>query len=320
MDMEYLLWLQNFRNSINDALTPFMEWVSHFSVNWLILIPAFVYWVVSKRKGLYTLTSAFVCIAVNQLIKLTACVYRPWIRDERILPAGDAIRESTGYSFPSGHTATAAPIAGGLAVGAWKKYKWISALCVLFALIVGFSRNYLGVHTPQDVAVAAALSVASLFAVAWVMRYLEQHPDKEDTFLFAMFIVGCAGVAYVTFKPYPMDYKGPLGELLVDPQRMMNDGYSDQSQLVVFPVARYTERRFIGFRETGLTRAGVVTGVIGLIPLWAMINWLGAPLDQMLGKHWGHFLNSSIIVLYIVALYPIVIRLTERPKDAETVE
>jgi hypothetical protein len=28
MDIQYLLFLQDFRNSIDNALTPFMEWVS----------------------------------------------------------------------------------------------------------------------------------------------------------------------------------------------------------------------------------------------------------------------------------------------------
>ena len=61
MDIDYLLLLQRFRESINDALTPFMEAVSLFAVTFLIVIPVFVYWVVDKKKGLYTLVSYYVC-------------------------------------------------------------------------------------------------------------------------------------------------------------------------------------------------------------------------------------------------------------------
>ena len=40
---------------------------------------------------------------------------------------------------------------------------------------------------------------------------------------------------------------------------------------------------------------------------------IGKPLDNMLGSHWGHFSFSFIIVLYSVAVYPLVIRMmTER--------
>ena len=309
MDIEYLLWLQNFRASIDDALTPFMEWISLFSVRWLILIPAFVYWVIDKRKGLYSLCSYYVCCAVNQIIKLTACIYRPWIRDARVLPAGDAITTATGYSFPSGHTTTAAPLAGGLAVGAWKKYKWISVLCVLLILLVGFSRNYLGVHTPQDVFVGICLSALTLVLVARLFQYIEDHPQKEDVFLLIAFIAGWVGIAYVTFKPYPLDYKeGSLGGLLVDPQKMMNDGYGDIALLVAFPVARYIERRFIRFRAPGLTVAGVITGLVGLVPLYIMSMYMKEPLVRLLGDHWGYFARKALMVLYVIAIYPMVIK------------
>ncbi len=151
MDIEYLLFLQRFRESINDSLTPFMEGISLFAVTYLIMIPVFVYWVVSKRKGLYTLVSYYLCCGFNAIVKLTVCAYRPWIRDARVHPAGDAITTATGYSFPSGHTVTAGPIYGGLAVVSWSWKKFVSVILGIFLLLTAFSRNYLGVHTPQDV-------------------------------------------------------------------------------------------------------------------------------------------------------------------------
>ena len=100
---------------MNDAWTPFLEWLSHFAVSGLILLPALIYWCIDKKKGFFILTATSACLVVNSVIKLTACVYRPWIRDPRITPAGDAIKEATGYSFPSGHTAAAGPMLGGTA-------------------------------------------------------------------------------------------------------------------------------------------------------------------------------------------------------------
>ena len=108
MDIQYLLFLQDFRNSIDNALTPFMEGVSMFAVTYLILFPVYYYWNRNKRDGLYALVAYYFCMVITPLVKLTACVYRPWIRDSRIVPAGKAIVTATGYSFPSGHTTTAA--------------------------------------------------------------------------------------------------------------------------------------------------------------------------------------------------------------------
>ena len=306
MDIEYLLFLQRFRESINDSLTPFMEGISLFAVTYLIMIPVFVYWVVSKRKGLYTLVSYYLCCGFNAIVKLTVCAYRPWIRDARVHPAGDAITTATGYSFPSGHTVTAGPIYGGLAVVSWSWKKFVSVILGIFLLLTAFSRNYLGVHTPQDVFVGICESVFWLLIVAKIFTYLDEHPKKENLLLLICFIVGWLGIAYITFKPYPMDYVD--GKLLVDPQKMMNDGYGDICLLIAFPVARYIEKRWIGFQAPGLKGAGLAAGIVGLIPLFLMIKFMRPALDGVLGTHWGHFANTFIIVLYCIALWPLVIK------------
>lgn len=315
MDIDYLLLLQRFRESINDALTPFMEGVSLFAVTFLIMIPVFVYWVVDKRKGLYTLVSYYLCCGFNAILKLTACIYRPWIRDARVKPAGDAITTATGYSFPSGHTVSAGPLYGGLAVSAWSWKKWVSAILVFLALLTGFSRNYLGVHTPQDVIVGMLESILWLFLTAKIFKYLEKRPERENIFLLASFIIGWLGIIYITFKFYPMDYVD--GKLLVDPQKMMNDGYGDICLLIAFPVARFVEKTWIKFKPTGLKGLGWLIGLAGLIPLALMIQFLKAPLDGLLGSHWGHFTYSFIVVFYCVALWPLVIKLITGREKAE---
>ena len=313
MDIEYLLFLQRFRESINDSLTPFMEGISLFAVTYLIMIPVFVYWVVSKRKGLYTLVSYYLCCGFNAIVKLTVCAYRPWIRDARVHPAGDAITTATGYSFPSGHTVTAGPIYGGLAVVSWSWKKFVSVILGIFLLLTAFSRNYLGVHTPQDVFVGICESVFWLIIVAKIFTYLDEHPEKENLLLLICFIVGWLGIAYITFKPYPMDYVD--GKLLVDPQKMMNDGYGDICLLIAFPVARYIEKRWIGFQAPGLKGAGLAAGIVGLIPLFLMIKIMRPALDGVLGTHWGHFANTFIIVLYCIALWPLVIKAVSKTEN-----
>ena len=142
MDIEYLLWLQNLREASCNVFTPFMMWVSNFSVGEMLLIPVFVYWCISKRGGMFLMLSLAVSNFLNDIIKMTFCVYRPFMRDARVSPMG---HKPSGYSFPSGHTMTAAPICLGLAILSRKKSRLFSRLCVVMVLLVMFSRNYLGV-------------------------------------------------------------------------------------------------------------------------------------------------------------------------------
>ncbi|MBR1708639.1 MAG: phosphatase PAP2 family protein [Clostridia bacterium] len=310
MDIQYLLMLQNFRNSIQDAWTPFMEFVSMFATTYLILIPVFYYWNRDKRKGLYVLVSYYFCMLLTPLIKLTACVYRPWIRDSRIIPAGDSISTATGYSFPSGHTSTAGPLAGGIAVNEWrnKKTRWVSVLFVAFVLLTGFSRNYLGVHTPQDVFVAITLSVLSLIVTAKLFQYLDEHPEKEDWFLLGGFILCWAGILYITVKRYPMDINAE-GKLLVDPQKMMNDGYGDIGKVIGFIIARFVEKKWIRFKPLKSGWKSVVICLLGLIPMVLLKTYLRPVMTAWLGSHWGKLAFSVIYAFYYIALFPLVLKL-----------
>ena len=305
MDINYLLFLQDFRNGMNNAWTPFLEWLSHFAVSGLILLPALIYWCIDKRKGLYILMTTSVCLAVNSVIKLTACVYRPWIRDPRIVPAGNAIQEATGYSFPSGHTAAATSMLGGTAI-CYKEKKAVPVICVIVLLMVAFSRNYLGVHTPQDVLAALMHSTVCLYCMYRLFLYLEAHPEQEDKWLLIFFLVSVAALIYVTVKPYPMDYVD--GKLLVDPKEMMKDGYKDFGQLGTMCVGRYAEKRFVKFRPAGLNVKGIALAVAGLVPVILVRIVLDKVLVNVFGILAGVMLGRCALVLVVILVWPIVIR------------
>ena len=292
-----------------------MEWVSMFAVTYLILIPVFYYWNSDKKKGLYTLVSYYFCMVVTPLIKLTACIYRPWIRDARILPAGDAITTATGYSFPSGHTTTAGPLAGGTAVNTWEKKstRWISVILVIFVLLTAFSRNYLGVHTPQDVCVGLLLSVLSLYVTAKLFVWLDKNPEKENALLLGGLIFCCLAIVYITLKPYPMEYNAD-GSLIVDPQKMMNDGYGDIGKMIGFIIARYVEKTWIRFKPMKKGVLSVIICLAGLIPMVLLKDYFSPVMKDWFGPHWGKLFFSVIYTFYYIALFPLVIKLCSRSR------
>ena len=306
MDITYLLWLQDFRISINDALTPFMEAISFFSTNYIILLPAFVYWCMNKQRGLFIFFAMRIAQTINAAVKLTACIYRPWIKDARVIPAGDAIRTATGYSFPSGHTMMSVPIYGGLAIYA-KKIKWLFWLFVLAILTVMFSRNYLGVHTPQDVLVGLVLGLMSIWIADYTFKVIERSPESENKILFAELIFAVAVFAYVNLKSYPMDYVD--GKLLVDPDKMKIDSWGDVGGLFVLVIARFVEKKFVNFSETGFNAKGVILSLIGLIPLGFMIYGLKPIIVSFAGTHVGRFLYESCLMFYIIVIWPVVLKI-----------
>ena len=305
MDIDYLLLLQDFRNGIDNAITPFMEMISLFAVTYLVIIPALIYWCVDKRAGLFTIGSYAASVTVNALIKLSACIYRPWIRDSRVLPAGDAIRTATGYSFPSGHTMTAVPIYGGIVASTWKKIRWIAVLSLICLLLTAFSRNYLGVHTPQDVMVGLVAGILVLWGMAVLFRYLEKNPEKENWFLAGGILLGIGALVYFSLKLYPMDYVDE--KLLVDPQKMMKDGFGDTGKLIAFCAGRYIEKTWIRFKPV-FSKRNLAAGLAGAVILFFLIESIGSPLQSALGLQWGALVQNMVIFLYITAGWPAVMK------------
>lgn len=79
------------------------------------------------------------------------------------------------YSFPSGHATGATALAAALTLVVMdrtttRRKSPIILASALFALAVGFSRIYLGVHWPSDVVGGFTLGVAWVFGVAAALR------------------------------------------------------------------------------------------------------------------------------------------------------
>ncbi len=306
MDITYLLWLQDLRASSCNLFTPFMQFVSALSVSYALLLPAFIYWCLDKKRGAWIFASLCYSMALTSLVKLTACVYRPWIRDPRIVPVG---KLPGSYSFPSGHTSMGTPIYLGSAISLWPYkhlFKIIALLCVLLLILNPFSRNYLGVHTPQDVCVGFLISLVCLYATWKGANYFEKHPEKENLFLLGVALTCIAALIFVVYKPYPMDYVN--GKLIVNPQKMIKSGYESFGALFAYCVSRYIEKTWIRFEVTGCNGKGMLYCFVGCLGLCGLFTYIRPLLNHVLGRNWGAFTLSFLLIFYIIALYPWILK------------
>ena len=285
-----------------------MTWLGETGT--VIVILALIYWCVSKDFGAYFLMGWGSNRLVNGLLKVTVCAYRPWIRDARVVPYGNSITTATGYSFPSGHTMNAATVFGG---GAVRKDipPALRAVLGLLVLLVGFSRNYLGVHMPQDVLAGAVAGTLVMYLIMKLMHWVKNHPEKD--LLVVIIGVGFAILVavYAAVKPYPVD-TDEAGRVLVEGAKMAKDTFKGVSWCVAVLTGWILERRFVQFstsismmkRITRLTFGLLSYYVVSLIFVPVIKDWIsGVP---------GICVSCYLQMLYVLFIFPWIFRRFEK--------
>lgn len=327
-DISYLLFLQNIRESTGGVFDEFFNALSKFAVDILPFLGYIIFWSVSKKWGYRFMITLWCGEVINGLLKLIVCAYRPWIRSDKINPAGDSKVAATGYSFPSGHSTVATIHYGTIFAWQRKKRMWLAIVCAVLLFLTCFSRNYLGVHTPQDVLVGFGVSVVLIIVVGFAQKKLEGNQKAVDILTFAGIAAVLGVLIFVMFKPYPMDYDAN-GNLLVDPQRMMNDTFKACGGFIGLMIGSYIERHFIRYEVPAGAAALPVLTCVGFALMFAWEQLFApATIVQMLGKHWGNMLAYGIMVIFAVALWPLVIRkacrsekiAADKATEAETVK
>jgi membrane-associated phospholipid phosphatase len=305
MDIGYLLWLQGLRQSAPDVVQAFFSFMgSHAATVLTMLIPCVMYWCIDKQRSMLALMSYGMSSVFNQLLKNTVCCYRPWVRDPRVTPDPVSIKGATGYSFPSGHTQSSSSVLGGFG-WAWREKRWPMVLGLVFALMVGFSRNFLGVHTPQDVAMGFAEGLAFVFVCDRLIEWADQAPWRD----LRIVLWGCALTAlylvYVTVKPYPMDYVD--GKLLVDPQEMLIDCYKTGGLFVGVLSGWFVERYWIDFHTGGLKLAQILSRLIaGALVVLVLYVPVGHAIVGLAGEYAGQFIRHALTFFAAVAVVPML--------------
>lgn len=310
MDINILLALQDFRNGAGSCLTDFMTKMSFIGeMKTVLIIMALIYWCVSKEYGNYLLMGWSGSRVVNGLLKVTACAYRPWIRDVRIVPDSAALAAATGYSFPSGHSMNAAALYGGIAIRK-ELPKVLRFVALAIVVLIAFSRNFLGVHTPQDTLVGVIAGLIVMWLTFKLTVWLKEHQEKDV-------IVACLGIAaavavavFAALKSYPMDYDA-TGKLLVDGAKMANDTYKGVGWCVGFLLGWLLERRFVGFSTEVSLMTRIVRLATGLLSFYAVSLILAPLFKSLIPGVAGTIIACFIEMFYVVFIFPLLIKCFE---------
>lgn len=264
-----------------------------------LVVAMIVFWCIDKRHGYYVLSVGFVGTITNQFMKLFFRIPRPWVLDSNFTILEQAREAASGYSFTSGHSQSAVGTFGTIATVS--KKKWIRVGCIAVAVLVPFSRMYIGVHTPKDVLVAAATAVLLIV----VMRpVIYKNDGKYIPVLLAVMTAVAAGyLAYVELYPFPAD---------IDPHNLesgLKNAYTLFGSLTGLIAVYIADEKKLNFSTDAIWWAQILKVICGLLLVLAVKEGLRSPLEALIGsKLIARAIRYFLIVIMAGIVWPLSFR------------
>ena len=292
-------WLQAHVGSVGTAIASF---ISNFGEElFLVAILGFLYWCWDKRIGATVGLGLLTVNVLNPMAKNLALRLRPYMAHANVkcLKPVDSSADimdvaAQGYSFPSGHSSSAAVTYGTTALAFKKKFLTVLAVCLIG--LVGISRFVLGVHYPTDVLVGWALGLLAMLFVA----FLEKKIQKRWVLYAVLIVLGIPGMFYCT----------------------TNDYFSAFGMLCGMAAGDLFERRFVHFENTRKPLFILLRLVGGIAVFFGLNTVLKMPFSSAFlssGTAAAMAVRSvryALVIFVCLGVYPMIFRVVEKKKEA----
>jgi len=289
--MEILRALETIRTPFLNVL---ITWITRLGEEMIIIVIfCLIFWCLSKHKAYVIGIVFFFTAIIVQGMKITFRVDRPWVYDPTFPTVTGAEGTATSYAFPSGHTQAAAAYM--IPLGMLLKNKALKFIMFALAILVAFSRMYLGVHFLSDVIVSLAIVfVATLLAIR---LYYNAPDNKRSKVLFPLLITVASVVLLIIVAV--LDRAG------VTYASELRDSVLAAGAALGFAIGMYIEQMYINFsvktKNVGLQILKFVLGLVGTFAIMEGARILGSGLV-------ADGFRYAFVTLWITAVYPLIIK------------
>ena len=295
--MELLYLLERIRTPLGDAFFSAVTYLGDEAA--FIAAVLVMFWCIDKRAGYYLAAVGFLGALLNQGLKMTFRVPRPWVLDPAFTIVENAREAATGYSFPSGHTQNAVGIWGALALT--RREMWARLACLAAIVLVPISRMYLGVHTPMDVGVSFVLAVVLALAVFPLYRRAEHTARDLLILLTPAVLCGIICLLYLLLASFPSDAAAELAHAQENVCKMTGAA-------AAMLLAGYIDCKYLHFDVRAPWYAQILKAVLGIALVLGLKAVLKPVFALFLPQLPADFLRYFITVVAAAILWPMTFR------------
>lgn len=304
--MEFLKFLATLRTPLLDKFFLLITELGGEMV--FIAVAVIIFWCFSKKDGYLILSVGFLGTVVNQFLKITFGIYRPWVIDPGFKAVPEAIPDASGFSFPSGHTQNSVGTFGTIACVF--KNSWVKAVCLVLCLIVPFSRMYLGVHTPLDVFFSFFFAILVILITKPLLYKAYESKIGMYIFLGVMAIIAVLFVVYVDAIFDPSTLREDQMHNYIS---ALKNSYMILGALVGVLIAFPVEKHIVKFNEGGKWYTQIFKVAVGLTLVLGLLEGLKLPLNAILPEYTiARAIRYGLVVVFVIAIYPISFRWFKR--------
>ena len=285
--MDFLRLLAEYRTPMGNFVFQSITYIAQEL--FVIAVICWLFWCSNKSLAYKLGFSYFLSGLAIQGLKITFRIPRPWILDFSFEPVKSAVPGATGYSFPSGHTQSGTVFFITLAFQC--RRTGLRLLCIFAFFLIGFSRMYLGVHTPKDVFVSMAVTflLSSLVYILW--KNLDSNRNLDFVISLVLSVLTIVLVFYDLFLV-------KSGVLTINNAM---DCCKACGAGLAFAIGFYLERRYLNFTAPATSKAKFFRFLIGLLVTAVIELGLKALLPETMPCAYFRYF---VIVFWILVIYP----------------
>ncbi len=283
--LAFLFINRDFQNSLFDILMPFIT-----NRAYLIFLPPFLWFLLKDRKNaLIVLVVAFTSLLISDWF---SNILKHYFERSRPCNEFEGVRVLVGcgrsFSMPSNHAVNAFAFATPFYILFKTRMRYAFAI---IALLVGFSRVYVGVHYPSDVIVGALLGVFLAISVIkfynWSSERFKEKPYTTVLFIFLL-VLSLFRIYYIQNGPLDLS---PDEAHYWEWSRRLDLSYYSKGPMIAYLI--YLGTSIFGDTVFGIRIMAVIFSILSSILLYS----LGKNIyDEKVGL-------SSAILMQIVPLF-----------------